>query len=406
MTHISRTVALGSAGALVLGLLSITSPAVADDVDVVPVRTVTGGIDGPIGIDTDAAGNLYIASQNNASIVVHAAGASGNSGTLRTISGPATGLGNVRDVALDANGFIWSVDTAGTVAVFGPGQTGNVAPVKVFGIGAAGRGIDIAPNGEVYVRKATSYEVYPPSATGSPATPSRSVSGLGDGRAIAVTADKVWTPSDAQLRAYPTSAAGAAAPSQTIVNALVGALEVNGVDTDAQGRVYATSFSAGTVKAWSGDATGDVAPLKVLGGPASGLASVTGMAILPNGDLTVARFFADAVSTFARLFPPPAPTVTRPSAARSVKVRGGVRAAKRTIRWAAPASTGGSAVTGYRIVVKKGKKTLLVRNVGGSRRSVVAKRSKLRSGTNTVRITARNAQGWGPTVTKSFRVKK
>ncbi len=402
--NITRTLAVGTTGALVAGLIAFAPAATAaTDVNVAPLRTVTGGLNGTIGVDHDSSGNLYIASQANNSVVVHAANAVGNAGSLRTLNGAATGLATPRDVALDSNGFLWVVNLNGMVNVFGPGQSGNVAPVKTFGTGAGSTfGIDIAANGEVYVRKAAGYNVYAPSASGNPAPTLRAVTGLGNGFSIAVTGGKVWTPNGTQLRAYATSADGAAAPQQTVVDAFVGASEVNGVDTDKGSRVYATSFSTNTVKVFAGNANGIASPLKVLGGPATGLNLPTGLTVLANGNTAVGNFGGvNSVSTFKNLFP-----VAAPSKARSLKVGGAAKAKKRTVSWKAPSSDGGAKITGYRIVVKKGSKTLLTKNVSGSKRSVKIARSKLRNGSNTVYIKAKNSSGFGPTAKKSFKVKK
>lgn len=401
--NITRTLAVGTTGALVAGLIAFAPAATAaTDVNVAPLRTVTGGLSGPIGVDHDSSGNLYIASQGNNSVVVHAGNAVGNSGSLRTLAGAATGLATPRDVALDSNGFVWVVNLNGTVNVFSPGQSGNVAPVKTFGTGGASAfGIDIAPNGEVYVRKSTGYNVYAPSASGNPAPTLRAVTGLGNGFSIKVASGKVWTPSGTQLRAYAASADGAAAPQQTVVDAFVGANEVNGIDTDKAGRVYATSFSTNTVKVFTGGANGIASPLKVLGGPATGLSGPTGLTVLGSGNVAAGSFLTGSVSTYKNLFP-----VVAPSKVRSLKVGGAAKAKKRTVAWKAPASDGGAKITGYRIVVKKGSKTLLTKNVSGSKRSVKIARSKLRNGTNTVYVKAKNSSGFGPTAKKSFKVKK
>lgn len=398
----SRTLAVGTTGALVAGLIAFAPVATAaTDVNVAPLRSVTGGLNGPIGVDHDAAGNLYIASQANNSVVVHAGNATGNAGTLRTLSGPATGLAIPRDVALDSNGFLWVVNLNGMVNVYGPSANGNAAPVKTFGTGGAqGLGIDIAPNGEVYVRKSSGYNVYSPAATGNPAPTSRAVTGLGNGFSIHVAGGKVWTPSGTQLRAYSASADGAASPSQTVVDAFVGASEVNGVDTDKAGRVFATSFSTNTVKVFTNGATGIASPLKIVGGPATGLSGPTGLTILPGGNFAVASFQGTQnVATFGTLFKAPGKAI-------GLKVSGKAKAKKRLISWKAPSSDGGSAITSYRVVIKKGSKTLLVKNLAGSKRALKVSRAKLRKGTNRVYVTAKNSTGSGPTTSKAFKVKK
>lgn len=398
----SRALALGTTGALVAGLIAATAPAhAAVNVDVPPTKTVSGELNGPIGIEDDAAGNLYLASQLNNAIVVHRKNASGASAPLRRISGPATQLNLPRDVAFDANGFLYVANAGGLVLVFPPNADGNVAPVKTFGSGpGTSYAIDIAA-GEIYVRKGTSYNVYSPAATGNPAPAERTVSGLAQGQALEVSGSKVWVPSGTQLRAYSRSANGVATPIQAINNALP-PTEINGVDTDAAGRVYVAAFN-GTLRVFSPNADGNDGPLKLLGGPASGLESSTGVEVLSGGAFAVANYFGNRYSVFADLFKKPA---TKPGKVRALKVGGKQKAKVRKISWKAPASNGGAKITSYRIVVKKGGKVLVKRTVSGSKRAVNVKRSQLRKGVNTVYVHAKNSKGYGPVAKKNFRVRK
>lgn len=407
MTPLARTspraLALGTTGALVAGLIAATSsPAsAAVNVDVPPLRTVSGEMSGPIGIEDDSAGNIYVASQNNSAIVVHRKNASGASAPLRRISGAATGLnGNSpRDVALDPNNFLYVVDLDGDVRVYPPNANGNVAPIKTFGTGAGnGWGIDIGSGGEIFVRKDNSYQVYAPSATGFPAPTERSVTGLGAGRSLSVHGAKVWTPSGTQLRAYSRTADGAATPIQSINNALPNT-EINGMDTDSAGRIHVAAFN-GTARVFSPNADGNDTPLKVLGGPASGLAFSTGLEVTGGGRIVVANFSEGKYRVFENLF------IKAPGKVRALKVGGAAKATKRKVSWKAPTSNGGSKITSYRVIVKKGNKTLLKKSVGGSKRSLVVKRSQLRNGVNSVYVQAKNVKGYGPVVKKNFRVKK
>ena len=397
-----RPLALGTTAALLAGL-AVATPSVADNVDRPPQRTVKGEMTGPIGVDRDAAGRVYVASQNNNSIVVHAKNASGPSSPVRRISGAATGLAQPRDVALDSNGFLYVAEAGGTVRVFAPGATGNVAPVKTFGTGAGtAYGIDVS-GGEIFVRKATSYLVYAPSASGSPATAERTVSGLGNGQSITVAGSKVWVPSGSSLRAYARSADG---PGATPLQDVTGALpltETNGIDTDAAGRVYVAALIPAQVRVFAPGADGAAAPLKVLGGPATGLTYATGLAVLDSGALAVTDYISGSYSVYGSPF---VKAATRPGKVRALRVGGKSTAKVRKVVWRAPASNGGARITSYRIIVKKGGKTLVKRSVSGNRRSTVIRRSALRPGVGTVYVQAKNAQGYGPVAKKSFRVRR
>lgn len=118
--------------------------------NVAPLRSLGGAlttIDGVTGLTTDAAGNLYVASETAAitgnapvytgSILVFAPGATGNVAPIRTISGASTTLGRLGGVKLDSAGNVYVVAESATgtnltVAKFAAGATGNVAPVSSF----------------------------------------------------------------------------------------------------------------------------------------------------------------------------------------------------------------------------------------------------------------------------------
>jgi hypothetical protein len=95
----------------------------------------------------------------------------------------------------------------------------------------------------------------------------------------------------------------------------------------------------------------------------------------------------------------------KPSAVRSVAVRGEADALRRKVTWRAPVSNGGASITGYVIIVKKGARVLVRTSVGGGKRSVVVKRSKLRTGSHVVIVRARNSQGLGVAGSRSFAVR-
>jgi len=393
----ARALALGTTGALVAGLIAAASPAsAAVNVDVAPTKKVSGSMSTPLGIEDDGQGNIYVASANNSSVVVHRKNASGPSTPLRTI----TGIPIPRDVALDSNGFLYVSLSSGDVRVYAPGASGAAVPVKTFGTGAgAAFGLDIA-GGEIYVRKANGYNVYAPSASGFPAPVERAVTGTGPGEALAVHGSKVWTQNSTALRAYARTAEGTATPIQTINNAIPSG--TFGLDTDTSGRVYATVFG-GTVRVYSPSAEGNDPPLKVLGGPATNLTTPTGVAVLANGSFAVAEVSDNTYRVYRDPFAKP---VTRPGKVRALKVGGKQKAKTRKVAWKAPASNGGAKITSYRIIVKKGGTTLVKRSVGPNRRSTVIKRSALRKGVNTVYVQAKNSKGYGPVVKRSFRVRK
>jgi sugar lactone lactonase YvrE len=65
--------------------------------NVAPSRVIAGsntGLQTPTGVALDSAGNIYVSTNANKSVVVFAASASGNATPIRTIAGTNTGLAN------------------------------------------------------------------------------------------------------------------------------------------------------------------------------------------------------------------------------------------------------------------------------------------------------------------------
>ena len=118
--------------------------------NVAPLRSIGGvstTIEGVSGLTTDSVGNLYVAStasmvsQSSASysgtILVFAPGASGNVAPIRTITGASTTLGRLGGIKLDTSGNIYVVSTgttgsSPTVLKFAAAASGNVAPTSSF----------------------------------------------------------------------------------------------------------------------------------------------------------------------------------------------------------------------------------------------------------------------------------
>src|SRR5438093_651703 len=89
---------------------SITVYAAGASGNATPTATIAGGntgLNGPIGIALDGAGNIYVANLNGNSITVYAAGASGNATPTATIAGGNTGLNGPIGIALDGAGKIY-----------------------------------------------------------------------------------------------------------------------------------------------------------------------------------------------------------------------------------------------------------------------------------------------------------
>jgi serine/threonine-protein kinase len=104
------------------------------------VRTVAGPhtqIQHPVGIAVDFAGSFYVADAGAAPgkgrLEWFAGGLNGNIQPNRVISGPHTGIGTPRGVALDASGRAFVTDQASNkVLVFDSDANGDAAPIAVM----------------------------------------------------------------------------------------------------------------------------------------------------------------------------------------------------------------------------------------------------------------------------------
>ena len=109
----------------------------------VPIRKFSNaGIKNPKGMALDASNHVYIANFGADSITEFAANASGSVAPIRTIAGAATTIVFPIGIAVDVNGNIFLAERTGKFLVFGPSQTGNVAPMRTLTDAEAGSGFN------------------------------------------------------------------------------------------------------------------------------------------------------------------------------------------------------------------------------------------------------------------------
>src|SRR5208282_5064652 len=146
-----------------------------------PIATITG-LSSPQGVALDSSGNIYVANDNPASVVVYAAGSTGAAAPIATISGSNTGLLTPLGVALDSSGNIYVTDAGdnlcdGTASVFvyPAGSTGDAAPsATISGPPSVTKlcypmGITLDSSGSIYVADENGVLVYPAGSKGDAA---------------------------------------------------------------------------------------------------------------------------------------------------------------------------------------------------------------------------------------------
>jgi sugar lactone lactonase YvrE len=231
--------------------------------NVAPVQTVRGsktGLSFPQGIALDAGGKIYVTNNTRAPrVVVYAAGANGNVAPLSTIVGPRTGLIFPVGVALDTGGNIYVADlesesfASGGVTVYAAGANGNVAPLRTI---KGGRTALTFPFG------------------------------------VALDASRnIYVANGGQFGGITVFAAGAhgdVKPLRLISGAKTQLNNALGIALDAGGKIYVANGNGNRVNVYAADANGNVAPIRVIGGPQTKLRFPFGIALDAAGNIYVA----------------------------------------------------------------------------------------------------------------------
>lgn len=391
-----------------------------------PLRTIQGGAThlwnpGQVAVGP---GGLLVAVNEGAydlgtdwSITVHAGGASGDVAPLRRIAGNLTGLRRPTGVDIDSAGRIYVADGANdSVSVFAAGSHGNVAPARVLRGARTGldgpAGLDVERNRlAVANRDDHAVLVFDLEASGDTA-PERRVAGSATGLSqpyrvvLAPTGELTVGTWAGQVHTYASGAGGNATPIRSLTNPGGTGGPVTGLAIGPRQHLYVSAqFSTTPVVVYGPGATGSSKPVAQLEGELHDIDLPRGMTVHSDGQVVVTDEADDAIYTFADLLAaPPKPRVRKPGKVRALKVRGGPRKARRAVTWRKPAVNGGAKVTRYRVVVKKGKRTVAKRVV--TKRKVVLRRGQLPKGRLVVRVQARNKAGFGKTTTKRFRVRR
>lgn len=172
------------------GLGTILEFAASADGNAAPIATIGGphtGLSIPFAIALDATGNVYVANFDSGacglrgSITVYAPGSSGDVAPSFSIGGDKTGLNGPLGVAVDSTGKIYVANQQNSATVYAAGAHGNVAPIQTIDIPAFDPyGIGVDSSGNIYVSGGGLVNVYAPGATGD-ATPIRVITGAETG---------------------------------------------------------------------------------------------------------------------------------------------------------------------------------------------------------------------------------
>lgn len=306
-----RFVPLAAIAAILLGLfggrsfLSVAAGAeptaifVANDYDVTayPVGSkgnvspiaVTTDMANPNGIARDASGRLYVTNDPTGTVTIYAASASGNVPPIAVIGGSNTLLEEPISVALDASGKIYVLNggDSGKITVYPPlaASTGILNEAPIAAIGGSNTLLDRPAS----IAVDASGDIYVANQHGGP---------IGPGN--------IYAPGGVTI--YHSGSNGNVAPTATIVGAATGLVDPLGIALDSSGNIY-VSNSAGafygtvtltfdaSVTVYSAGTAGNVAPIKTISGPITGLGSSAGIALDSSGNLYTGGFASGVGAT-------------------------------------------------------------------------------------------------------------
>lgn len=239
----------------------------------------------PSASPTPAGPHLYVADSGNNSIFVFARNASSVALPQVTIAGAATQLASPSPIAVDPAGNIWVANHASTpdVLEFTGGAVGNTTPAAVMTVSSAAvpgplgvKGLIFGPTGKMYVATGTGNHVmvYSGGANGTPAA-TQDISGfstqLNDAEGIALDANgNIYTASFASnaILEFAANATGNIAPMRVIKGAFNTHLSSPSyVAVDSGGNVFTFNSGDGIIREYAANASGDVAPIVTLSFP-------------------------------------------------------------------------------------------------------------------------------------------
>jgi hypothetical protein len=273
-----------------------------DSGDVPPDFTIAGPatqLDVPVSLAHDAAGNLYVGNRTaggTGSITVYAKGARGNAAPIRTIAGDLTGLANLQAIAVDAGGQIFVAQAglfrgSGSVRIFASGAHGNAAPSRAITTDPYPFGIAVDAQDEIFVASAafhclcSSIDVFAASATGN-ATPIRAITrGPNDltfptRLAVDEGTGALFVVNVPLVSVYPILANGDVAPTAQLAGSNTGIVNPSGIAFTADTLVVSDA-ATWNVRTYARSPLGNVAPLRVIGGPFTTLGSANDILIVP-----------------------------------------------------------------------------------------------------------------------------
>ena len=270
---------------------------------------------------------LYVPNWPGNSVTVYAAGATGNAKPIQYIHGSRTALSDPSDIAVDAAGNMYVANIGGnpslsSVTIYAAGATGNVAPRQIIA-GSNTRlfspsGIALDPvNGDIYVANgfygtsAGIVTIYGPGSTGNVA-PIAAIAGastklVAPAGLVLDASGNIYVPNWGvdTVTIYAAGSVGNVAPSRTIVGSKTKLQSPYQVALDSSSNIHVVnpqlSGNEGlpnSVTVFAAGANGNVRPIQIVTGRKAELYYPDGIALDDNGNTYVANG-SDAVTVYA-----------------------------------------------------------------------------------------------------------
>jgi 6-phosphogluconolactonase (cycloisomerase 2 family) len=222
------------------------------------MRSIAGpgtGLHFPSAVAVDARGNRYVANRAANSVTVYSSNARGNAAPLRTIAGAHTGLNVPTGLALDARGDVYVANRSGNaITVYAPAANGNAVPIRTI--------------------EGSMTDLNEPTSIAVDAKQSVYVTNLGD----------------RSVTSFARGASGDVAPVRIIRGNRAKLTAAFAIAVDRTGTVYVVNSDDKAVTGvlvFGPHANGDVAPARVIAGPATKLETPSGVAVDPRGAIFV-----------------------------------------------------------------------------------------------------------------------
>ncbi len=249
---------------------------------------------------TGSGPDIYVLNFMGDKVVVFSANSNGNAPPARTIEGNDTGIDGPSSIAFDQQGRIYVLNSrdgdGGSVTVYAPGASGDARPIWTIAgdniglrIGAAGLTVD--GGGNIYVSQSYDTE-------------------SADGRTTHVS----------RIKVFAAGANGNVKPIRTIEGSATRLDNAKGLAVDKAANLYvANSGTQGggknqsmRVTVYAPGANGNVAPIRAIEGPDTGLDTSMFLGIDATDNLYVANLGQSTGVTTVTVYPPGANGNARP----------------------------------------------------------------------------------------------